>query len=325
MTESPTVSVIVPAYNAERTILVALNSVLDGSRKDVEVIVCDDASTDATACVVESIHDGRVQLLRNSENRGEGASRNRAISRARGRWIALLDADDAYDPERLGALLRVAINHPNAVVFDEAMECHDTPHGLRSWKPVHRTGAYPGPPQKARRVSVADWIGQRRPVITPLIPTQLIRSRGLQYTDKRCSADLEFLLKVLAKPGTELWYVPRPMYLYRMVANSMSGVADRYELTASTLLDAAQLYADDSRNSDNLRTLGALRQSAAYFRRMGEYRSFLRSVKRFDLMHAVSVACRNPWMIGEFARRSVDQMPYWVSCARHGVRPRARS
>lgn len=319
MLKHPAVSVIVPAYNAEQTITTSLASVCGGTFGDFEIIVCDDGSSDGTFRKVESFGDTRVILLSNVANIGEGASRNRAISHARGQWVALLDADDAYAPERLQVLVTVAERHPNGVIFDEALECHDGADRMYPWRPVHRATAYPGQPQDVRRVSVADWIGQRRPVITPLIPTQLIRSQGIQYTDKRCSADLEFLLEVLAQPGTELWYVPRPMYLYRMAANSMSGVADRYELTASTLLDAARLYSDD------LRTVGALRQSAAYFRRMGEYRSFLRSVKRFDLIHAVSVACRNPWMIGEFARRSVDQIPYWVSCTRHGVRPRARS
>ncbi len=100
---APRVSVIVPAYNVAGYLERALGSALVQTMPDLEVIVVDDASGDATFEVAHriSVRDPRVRVLRNKRNCGPSASRNRAIGAARGEWIALLDGDDAWLPERL--------------------------------------------------------------------------------------------------------------------------------------------------------------------------------------------------------------------------------
>src|SRR5215217_3734904 len=107
MAVAPRVSVIVPAYNAAGYLERALASALAQTMPDLEVIVVDDASSDTTfevACKIAA-RASRVRVLRNERNSGENASRNRAISTARGEWIALLDADDEWLPERLERML----------------------------------------------------------------------------------------------------------------------------------------------------------------------------------------------------------------------------
>ncbi len=97
---TPVVSVIVPAYNAEAWIARAVDSALDQTFRDLEVIVCDDGSTDGTGRLLEAYRDPRLRVLRH-ENRGRGAARNAAMAAARGRYLALLDADDWWLPEKL--------------------------------------------------------------------------------------------------------------------------------------------------------------------------------------------------------------------------------
>jgi glycosyltransferase involved in cell wall biosynthesis len=96
------VSVIIPAFNAAEYIRQSLNSVLAQTYQALEVIVVDDGSADATSAVAEEFvkNDARVQLVRQS-NAGVGAARNTAIGRARGKYIAPLDADDVWFPEKL--------------------------------------------------------------------------------------------------------------------------------------------------------------------------------------------------------------------------------
>jgi glycosyltransferase involved in cell wall biosynthesis len=100
--DNPLVSVIVPAFNAEANIRQTLNSVLSQTYQAIEAIVVDDGSSDATCSIVEEFvtRDLRFQLVRQS-NAGVGAARNTAIRRARGKYIAPLDADDMWFPEKL--------------------------------------------------------------------------------------------------------------------------------------------------------------------------------------------------------------------------------
>jgi glycosyltransferase involved in cell wall biosynthesis len=100
--QSPLVSVIVPAHNAQSFIGEALGSALHQSYSNIEVLVVDDGSQDRTAEIVASIaeRDDRVTLFR-SANRGVAAARNLAIESARGEYVAPLDADDVWYPDKL--------------------------------------------------------------------------------------------------------------------------------------------------------------------------------------------------------------------------------
>lgn len=95
------VSVIMPAFNAERTVARALQSVIDQTYKDFELFVIDDCSSDSTVNVIESFPDERLSLIRNTENLGAPQSRNLAIEMARGRFLCFLDADDEWLPRKL--------------------------------------------------------------------------------------------------------------------------------------------------------------------------------------------------------------------------------
>lgn len=96
------VSVVVPAFNAATYIRQTLDSVHAQTYREIEVIVVDDGSSDSTAKIVEEFvaRDSRFQLVRQS-NAGVGAARNTAIKRARGKYLAPLDADDLWSPRKL--------------------------------------------------------------------------------------------------------------------------------------------------------------------------------------------------------------------------------
>ena len=98
---APTVSVIIPAYNREGTVLRAINSVLGQTFRDLEVIVVDDGSTDRTVEVVNQDQDGRIRLLRHIRNMGAAEARNTGMKAAAGRYIAWLDSDDEWMPDKL--------------------------------------------------------------------------------------------------------------------------------------------------------------------------------------------------------------------------------
>jgi glycosyltransferase involved in cell wall biosynthesis len=106
--EGPSISAIIPAYNAEPFLARAIESVLGQTCPPMELIVVDDGSTDGTGDVARRFGD-RVRFF-HQENAGVSAARNLGIEKARGEWIAFLDADDWWEPERL-AWQRAILEH----------------------------------------------------------------------------------------------------------------------------------------------------------------------------------------------------------------------
>jgi glycosyltransferase involved in cell wall biosynthesis len=101
----PAVSVIIPTYNRAPLLPRALDSVLAQTYADFEVLVVDDGSSDATAEVLARYSDDRVRVLRHPVNRGVGAARNFGLREARGDFIAFLDSDDEWLPDKLALQL----------------------------------------------------------------------------------------------------------------------------------------------------------------------------------------------------------------------------
>jgi len=96
-----TVSVVIPAYNAEETLPKTIASACAQTYDDLEIIVVDDASTDDTVAVLDGFDDPRIQFFSHEENRGGSAARNTGIERATGDYIAFLDADDEWHPRKI--------------------------------------------------------------------------------------------------------------------------------------------------------------------------------------------------------------------------------
>lgn len=95
------VSIIMPTYNAETYITRSINSVINQTYTEWELIIVDDCSTDKSIDIILGFEDCRIRFFKNSCNRGAAVSRNRALREAQGKWIAFLDSDDIWHPEKL--------------------------------------------------------------------------------------------------------------------------------------------------------------------------------------------------------------------------------
>lgn len=110
----PLVSVIIPVYNGEKTIRETIESVLQQTFPNFEVLVINDGSTDATLDILSQIKDSRLQIF-SYPNARQAASRNRGLERAKGKYIAFLDADDLWTVDKLELQVKALQSNPEAV------------------------------------------------------------------------------------------------------------------------------------------------------------------------------------------------------------------
>jgi glycosyltransferase involved in cell wall biosynthesis len=114
----PTVSVIIPSYNHEKFVKECIQSVLDQTYQDFEIIITDDCSIDNTVHIIEQFDDPRIRLFRHKINRGVSVTANHCIFQANGKYIAWLSSDDAWYPNKLEKQVQYLDEHPSVgVVF----------------------------------------------------------------------------------------------------------------------------------------------------------------------------------------------------------------
>ena len=216
MLKTPKVSVITPAYKAARYIGQAIESVQAQTLKDWEMIIVDDASPDETAEVVKRyLDDPRIKLIRSERNRGNGGARNLALEAAQGEWIAPLDADDWFAPERLEHLWQFALDKGTLMAADLMLQIDDNgeSYGIAFsdiWKP----------PSQATCYSARDYL-YAHIAIQPLVYHQHIIDHRLKYPENMpLGEDHIFQAQILLK-GATLWVLPETSYLYRIHPRSM--------------------------------------------------------------------------------------------------------
>lgn len=129
----PKVSVIMPSYNKEKYIGKAIQSILNQTLPDFELIIIDDVSSDASTDIIKTFWDPRIRFFQNEVNQGIALTRNLALKEAKGEYIALLDADDIATEFRLEKESDFLDKNPEISVvfgsFDEIDE-HDTPREM---------------------------------------------------------------------------------------------------------------------------------------------------------------------------------------------------
>jgi len=215
----PRVSVVVPVYQGAAVIALTLRSILAQTITDLELIVVDDGSTDATASVVESLAavDPRVRVVRLERNGGRSAARNHGMAMARGRWITNTDADDLWARDRLERLLDAAARFPDSrLITDDALQFWQRADGtveLGHRFPTRSTWWIGAP----HRVRVREWYLDMECPMRPLIRSDLLRDTAATYpVEMSAGEDLAFQLELVFTPfGSTPVRVARPGYFYR--------------------------------------------------------------------------------------------------------------
>ena len=226
---SLTISVVVPAYNVERTILETIESVQQQTFSDFEIIVIDDGSTDQTSEIVKSLEDERIKIF-SYPNGGLPVARNRGISHATGKFIAFIDADDLWTSDKLELQLAALQQHPEAgVAYSWTSDFVDEQkENLYSYEPMFFEGnVLPNLLVKNFLVSGSN----------PLIRREAIESVGEFDPMLKSCEDWDFYLRLAAKWNFVV--VPKWQILYRRSSTSMSSKVEIMETAALTVLERA--------------------------------------------------------------------------------------
>lgn len=222
----PSVSVVIAAKDAAAFIADALRSALAQTLDDLEVIVVDDGSTDDTSAVVRACANGdpRVRLLRNDRSQGVSRARNRAIGEARGEWIAVLDADDEFMPDRLERMVAEATKRDLDMLADNL--------ALRDFATKASVGrAYPAEWMDRRELlTFADLLARDMPglehkmfgCIKPLMRRSFLMANAIAYRDDVwCAEDFLLYAQSILK-GARFGVIDDMLYIYSERSDSVS-------------------------------------------------------------------------------------------------------
>lgn len=113
------VSIIMPSWNTSKWIGESIKSVISQTYQNWELIIVDDCSTDNTDDIVAAFNDNRIRYIKNEKNSGAAITRNRALREAKGEWIAFLDSDDVWVPEKLEKMIDFMVSHDYSFAYHD--------------------------------------------------------------------------------------------------------------------------------------------------------------------------------------------------------------
>lgn len=203
------VSIIMPSWNTGEFITESIQSVLNQTYTNWELIIIDDCSSDDTDQIVESINDERIKYLKNEKNCGAALTRNRGLREARGEWIAFLDSDDLWMPEKLEHQIDFMKKNGYSLSFTEYEKIDEDS------KPLN---IYVSGPKKVNKNKMYnyDYIGQ-------LTMMYSAKEFGLiQIKDIRKNNDYAIRLQLYKKPETCAYLLEENLAKYRVRKVSIS-------------------------------------------------------------------------------------------------------
>jgi succinoglycan biosynthesis protein ExoO len=291
------VSVLIPAFNAEAFVGAAIRSALDQTMRDIEVLVVDDGSQDATAAAAAAAAAGdpRFRLFKQPVNAGAAAARNVALRAAGGRWVAILDADDTFAPNRLERLIARAEVLQADLLADNVTLCYPDSRTVPGFAIAQR--------DTRRPMDASRFIALDRPGLGPLpmgymqpvMRRTFLYRFDLRYAeDISCGEDFDLYVRCLLRGG-RLFMVRESYYRVSVRPGSLSRSHQERNM--------AVVIRSNERLISEARRLGKTDAALMLERRARDLRSYVEYSRLSDALHgrhfsdALRVFCR------VFARR----------------------
>ena len=230
------ISILMPAFNAELYLEDSINSILNQSYPDFELLVCDDCSTDNTWEIIQKIQDSRLKIFQNNENQGYLKTSNFLVSHAIGEYISFQDADDLCSPDRLSKLHTYLVENNLDLVgsYCGIFLKKDKLLSVVKYSTEHKN-------------IVKDLLEKNHPPFcgsSVMVKSEVIKKCGLYSIsfDRIGAEDFDWIYRV-ALEGFKLGNVPEPLYLYRQHIQSVTRLNfEKNKVSLFSELIAKNLY-----------------------------------------------------------------------------------
>lgn len=236
VTPTPLITVVIPVYNGEATVAATIDSVLEQTFTDLELLIIDDGCTDNTAAIVDRISDYRLRRLA-YDNAGLAASRNRGLQEARGTYISFIDADDLWHPQKLEAQYQRLTHPPEThanlrslygVAYSWTDYIDESGNVLKPGSHLTLDG------DALAHLLLADFLESGS---NALVRTDAARAVGGFDESLPAAEDWDFFLKLARRHFFVC--VPEAQVYYRVSASSMSSQLQQQEAACLTVLERA--------------------------------------------------------------------------------------
>ncbi|MDW8370214.1 MAG: glycosyltransferase family 2 protein [Geminicoccaceae bacterium] len=298
----PLVSVVVPCWNSAPWLAAAIGSVLRQTLGELEVILVDDGSSDATPRLARELAaaDARVRLVLRPDNRGSARTRNEGLALARGPWIAVFDADDRMEPDRLARLVRTAETVGADWLADD--QWIEVEGGERA-----RARLLFDEPAGPRPLALADFLDRDPPetigygTLKPLVRRAFLERHGIRWRPEAGRSE-DFLFAVeCMEAGAASWLLPEPLYRYRLRPGSQVTRLDPLA-TLDHMLHVQALAERALAAHRDLAVAAALARRRARIEAARLYRRTLDAVRRGALVEVGRALRERPRLSGLLAR-----------------------
>ncbi|UVK39151.1 glycosyltransferase [Mesorhizobium sp. AR10] len=287
----PDVTFVIAAYNAEATLDRAIASAIAQKGVTVEIIVVDDKSRDLTLDVARSYPEDVVRVVALPANRGPGGARNAGLDLAKGRWVAVLDSDDAVYPDRISAMIaraekagaEIAVDNLQVVredgVLEDAMFPTEYLEGLRE-------------------ISLADYIAGNvvfaskfnLGYLKPIFQRRFLNENGLRYDENLIIGEDYILLADALAKGGKCVVEPTTGYVYHIRTGSISRVLELHHIEAMRKADAA--FAET--HSMDAEAQAAFARRSRSLRTAASFLSLVHHIKARSPLKAIRTALSDP-------------------------------
>jgi len=258
---TPLVSVVIPCYNAERWIIETLESVRKQTYENIEIIIVNDGSKDASVELIKSF-DFPLLTLIEQQNKGQTAALNAGLAAARGEYIQYLDADDLLNPEKIEIQLKRLSENPHCIASSEWVRFYDKIDGL-----------YFTPDGTWQDLEPIEWLletwkiggGMMYPAMW-LLPVNIARKIGPWAEELTLNNDADYFVRAILA-SKKILFCPGAKTYYRSgVTGSLSGLkSEKGWVSQQNVIENCESYFLASENSDRTRrAVSMLWQRFAY-------------------------------------------------------------
>ena len=292
MSAAPTFTIVMPAFNAAPTIAPAIRSVLAQTRRDFQLVVVDDGSTDDTAQRIRPFEaDSRLEVVR-QPNRGLAAARNIAIERAQGRFVSMLDSDDLWLPRYLEVMAETLGRDPEAgFAYTDAWLFDDARRRILRASAMAYQDPPDVPPADAR--AFLEELLQRNFVFTSAtVRRSVLQEVGGYRESLAASEDYELWLRIVAR-GYRGARAPGRLAVYRKRPGTLSTDEPRM---FSSMREVARIVAEEYDVPPSIRDLARARMTSLNAAVSSDGRALSRRYRIRALLVRLKRAVLSPWL-----------------------------